>query len=94
MGTGLGSSLLFWNGRNFQVVGLEFGHTQLIPFGLAHPEFADERALIQFIGEKLSNNLHMIEWEDICSGRGLQSCYQFFSNGRNLTAAESERAHF
>jgi len=89
IGTGLGTGLLIPIGKGFEVLPLEFGHTQIIPLGSAHKNYEEEKSLIQFIGANLSNNKFMIEWEDICSGRGLESCYRWITqNKKQLSAPE------
>jgi len=79
MGTGLGCGLLNYTSSGHEVVALETGHTTLSPLGPSHPEYKDEQSLLQFLSNKIYNNQHSPEWEDICSGRGLVSCYEWAS---------------
>jgi glucokinase len=78
MGTGLGCGLLVQlpNGQH-EVVATENGHSTVSTLGPDHPGYAEELSFLNFLSKKLYHGKHFIEWEDICSGRGLLACYQY-----------------
>lgn len=80
MGTGLGCGLLVaphkQNGHH-TVLPLETGHTLITTLGCEDPAFKEEENLIQYLSKKIYQNKFTLEWEDICSGRGLVHCYDF-----------------
>jgi len=79
MGTGLGSAVLLPQSTTHSVLPTENGHTSLTPLGPFHPDYKEECELLEFISKKIYGGQQSIEWEDICSGRGLVSCYQFLT---------------
>jgi len=79
MGTGLGSAILLRQNTTHSLLPTENGHTSLTPLGPSHPDYKEECDLIEFISNKIYGGKDPIEWEDICSGRGLVSCYQFLT---------------
>jgi len=87
MGTGLGSCMMISDGNgNHFILPTENGHVSLTPYGPSHPSYDEEKQLIGFLSQKVYNGQHSIEWEDICSGRGLGWCYEFAT--RNVPNAE------
>lgn len=82
MGTGLGVGLIQYNRSHkheikFQPIPLEAGHC-LITFPAPGSKFYErDLARLKFLSKKLYNNQQGVEYEDICSGRGLQYCYEF-----------------
>ncbi|KAL9642940.1 hypothetical protein ABK040_010633 [Willaertia magna] len=78
MGTGLGTGLIMGNsGGKFTVIPLEAGHVHIGTPGLNSDNALEERARLDFISQLVYDGKHPIEYEDICSGRGLEYCYQF-----------------
>ncbi|KAH3756332.1 Glucokinase 1 [Pelomyxa schiedti] len=77
MGTGLGVGLLLRIGNEFKVVPAEIGHTLLTSFGPSHPEYTADTSLANFLSTKLYEGRHGVEFEDICSGRGLEWAYEW-----------------
>jgi len=77
MGTGLGACLLLSNGAKHTVLPCESGHTSITPLGPSHPASLEETQLLNFLSHKIYQGKLNPEWEDICSGRGLVSCYEF-----------------
>jgi glucokinase len=91
MGTGLGTALLqqdlLSRSPRHSVLPLEAGHSLVNELGPSHKEYATERDLIQHLSKKLYNGKTTIEYEDICSGRGLGYVYEYFTK-ESLSAAE------
>jgi glucokinase len=84
-GTGLGSCLIQHHARgvgggsagSYTVLPLEFGHTNA-------PQHEEDTFL-----EAYSKELgYAAEFDDVCTGRGLEYAYKFHSNGRQLSAPE------
>jgi glucokinase len=80
-GTGLGKSVLVYNGLGKDYVHLssEGGHQDFPIFN------QDEFELVNFIRKKL--NINIIKYEDLVSGRGVEFIYEFLSN-KKLNADE------
>lgn len=79
-GTGLGSCLINFREREasrYGVLPLEFGHTNA-------PQH-EETALLQAYSDELG---YQPEFDDLCTGRGLEYAYKFHANGKALTAPE------
>jgi glucokinase len=82
MGTGLGVGIIQFSpsfeGRiKYKPLALEAGHC-LIPFPASGSAFYDrDVARLRYLSKKLYNSKYGVEYEDICSGRGLQYCYEF-----------------
>ncbi|KAL0481858.1 glucokinase [Acrasis kona] len=82
MGTGLGVGIIQYNDNyhgeiKYQPLPLEAGHCLI-----AHPAPGDkyyDRDIqrLKFLSKKLYKDVTSIEYEDICSGRGLQYCHEF-----------------
>ncbi|KAH3763056.1 Glucokinase 1 [Pelomyxa schiedti] len=89
MGTGLGVGLLLRIGNEFKVVPAEIGHTLVTSFGPTHPEHATDTALTEWLSTKLYMGRHGIEFEDICSGRGLEWAYEWVITSHNATGLET-----
>lgn len=68
-GTGLGESLLVWNGKRYQVVPSEGGHSDFAP----HTEQQIE--LLRFMKRRYPQ----VSWELILSGRGFRTLHEFLS---------------
>jgi len=81
MGTGLGCGLLVSDGQSHTVLPLETGHTLITSLGPDHPDAAEEKDLFQFLSRKIYKGKFSLEFEDICSGRGLGFCYEFLTLG-------------
>jgi len=93
MGTGFGCGLLLFNDGFHKVLPLETGHTTITTLGKNHKDKKEEEELFDYIGAKLYNNQNTIEFEDVCSGRGLGYCYEFVTKDdasveKNITAQE------
>lgn len=82
MGTGLGNAFLLSNpnGDGFTVMPLEAGHAIASTVGAAHPDYADDQAMIAYLSKKLYNSKTGIEYEDVCSGRGLENVYDYLAS--------------
>jgi hypothetical protein len=52
----------------------EWGHSLVQLCCPDEPGYEEELALMRFIG---SRQQHAVEWEDVCSSRGLINCYEF-----------------
>jgi len=78
-GTGLGKAFLVKNGEKTDVMKSEGGHEDFAPCD------DKEAKLEEFIKKK--HNVEMVEWEDVLSGRGIESIYEFLTNNE-LTSAE------
>jgi glucokinase len=59
---------------SYRVIASEWGHSLVQLCGPDEPNYQEELELIKFIGKKKQN---AVEWEDICSSRGLVNCYLF-----------------
>eukprot|EP00727_Mastigamoeba_balamuthi_P006943 m51a1_g287 putative glucokinase (373) ;mRNA; r:330668-332148 len=89
MGTGLGVAMLLWVGNRWRVVPMEIGHVLLPSLGTATPSYAADESLIKYLGEKLYNGKHGVEYEDICSGRGLVAVYAWLlTTGKSAPALD------
>ena len=60
------------------VLPTELGHVQISPNMEKHKYFKDEQDLIQHVSNHYYQGKLDPEYEDICSGRGLQLVYQFY----------------
>lgn len=69
-GTGLGESILFWDGRRYRVVPSEGGHSDFAP----HTEQQIE--LLKFMRARYPQ----VSWELILSGRGFRTLHEFLSS--------------
>ncbi len=76
-GTGLGEGLLIHDGREYQIISTEGGHTDFATPSLLEFEFA--RYLCQQLQiDRLSN-------DRVISGRGIVAMYQYFRDTTNLS---------
>jgi glucokinase len=66
-GTGLGESILFWDGKRYLVVPTEGGHADFAPRTDREIEF------LRFMKKRAPN----VSWELILSGRGFRSLHEF-----------------
>nr|Q9GTW9.1 RecName: Full=Glucokinase 1; AltName: Full=Glucose kinase 1; AltName: Full=Hexokinase-1 [Trichomonas vaginalis]AAG17616.1 glucokinase [Trichomonas vaginalis] len=80
MGSGLGAALVTRTPllKNPLVLPTELGHLQIAPNMATHKYFQDEQELIQHISDHYYGGKLDPEYEDICSGRGLQLAFQFY----------------
>lgn len=69
-GTGLGESLLAWDGNRYRVIPSEGGHSDFAP----HTEQQIE--LLRFMKRRYPQ----VSWELILSGRGFRTLHEFLSN--------------
>ena len=75
-GTGLGQSILVWDGNHYQVVPSEGGHSDFAP----HTELQIE--LLRFMRRRYPQ----VSWELILSGRGFRTLHEFLApNVRHAT---------
>ncbi len=68
-GTGLGESILFWDGSRYHVVPSEGGHSDFAPHTPQQIE------LLKFMGKRYPQ----VSWELILSGRGFRTLHEFLS---------------
>eukprot|EP01105_Mastigella_eilhardi_P024470 TRINITY_DN6388_c0_g1_i1.p1 TRINITY_DN6388_c0_g1~~TRINITY_DN6388_c0_g1_i1.p1 ORF type:complete len:385 (-),score=130.25 TRINITY_DN6388_c0_g1_i1:1352-2506(-) len=93
-GTGLGVGILLRDetvrGSGFRVLPVEFGHTLITFKGPNHPDTPGDMGLYNFISNKIYEGKEGVEFEDVCSGRGLERAYQFHAgpNAKPLNAGE------
>ena len=79
-GTGLGTgAILSLYPREFHIVPLEGGHSFLTKLAPSHPDYELEEKLFAFLTANVWKGDFVPESEDICSGRGLASLYNFLS---------------
>jgi glucokinase len=74
-GTGLGEAIIAWNGKNYQVLASEGGHTDFAPGS------EQEIALLRYLWEKYSGH---VSYERLLSGEGLVNIYQFLKKAGNI----------
>lgn len=72
---------------SYRVIASEWGHSIVQICGPDEPNYQEEFELVKFIGQKKGAQ---VEWEDICSSRGLASCYEFAQ--RSLSPIEDALA--
>ena len=68
-GTGLGESILFWDGTRYQVVPSEGGHTDYAPHS------AQQIELLRYMSQRYPQ----VSWELILSGRGFRTLHEFLA---------------
>jgi len=68
-GTGLGQSILFWDGNRYRVVPSEGGHSDFAP----HTD--EQIELLKFMRKRSPQ----VSWELILSGRGFRTLHEFLS---------------
>jgi glucokinase len=73
---GLGAAFLipFNSSDSYRVIPSEWGHSIVQLCGPEEQGYSEELNLIDFISQKKNGP---VEWEDICSSRGLCYCYEF-----------------
>jgi glucokinase len=69
-GTGLGESIMFWDGNRYHVVPSEGGHSDYAPHTPQQIE------LLKFMGKRYPQ----VSWELILSGRGFRTLHEFLSS--------------
>jgi glucokinase len=69
-GTGLGQSILFWDGNRYRVVPSEGGHTDFAP------RTDEQIELLKFMRKRYPQ----VSWELILSGRGFRTIHEFLSS--------------
>ncbi len=69
-GTGLGQSILFWDGQRYRVVPSEGGHSDFAP----HTD--QQIDLLKFMRKRYPQ----VSWELILSGRGFRTIHEFLSS--------------
>jgi glucokinase len=69
-GTGLGQSILFWDGNRYRVVPSEGGHSDFAP----HTD--EQIELLKFMRKRYPQ----VSWELILSGRGFRTIHEFLSS--------------
>lgn len=78
-GTGLGESILFWDGRRYVVVASEGGHADFAP------RTEREIELLRFLKKSAPN----VSWELILSGRGFRSVHEFLNSAEKHSSFET-----
>ena len=68
-GTGLGESILFWDGKRYRVVPSEGGHSDYAP------QTDQQIELLKFMRSRYPQ----VSWELILSGRGFRTIHEFIS---------------
>ncbi len=68
-GTGLGESILFWDGSKYQVVPSEGGHADYAPHSAQQIELL----------KHMSTRYPQVSWELILSGRGFRTLHEFLA---------------
>lgn len=71
-GTGLGESILFWDGTNYIPFATEGGHADFAPSN------KEEAALLEYLREKYDGH---VSYERVVSGMGLENIYEFLLDG-------------
>jgi len=89
MGTGLGTALITtdFSRKSHNILPMEAGHIFITELGSANQHYAKEREMIEFVSNMLYKNEHSIEFEDICSGRGIGYVYKWLT-GEDKEAGE------
>jgi glucokinase len=79
MGSGYGVALIVQSPLLAQplVLGTELGHLQVTQPLEKDPAFAAEKDLLQYVSDYHYGGVHMPEYEDIASGRGLRLAYAY-----------------
>jgi glucokinase len=62
---------------SYRVIASEWGHSLVQLCGPDEPGYDEELALVRFISSRKGAS---VEWEDICSRRGLKNCYDHEAN--------------
>eukprot|EP01104_Vermistella_antarctica_P013597 TRINITY_DN4143_c0_g1_i1.p1 TRINITY_DN4143_c0_g1~~TRINITY_DN4143_c0_g1_i1.p1 ORF type:complete len:389 (+),score=77.57 TRINITY_DN4143_c0_g1_i1:26-1168(+) len=99
IGTGLGVGLLMStktghrNQKEFVVLPLEAGHTIMTPYGKKATSYEEQNDMFTYLGQQLYDGKQCLEFEDICSGRGLVACYGWLARDKpellkNVTAKD------
>lgn len=81
-GTGLGQSILFWDGRHHRPVGTEGGQAAFSPAGPL------QEALLVFLRDRFSGH---VSWERVLSGPGLVNLHDFLVRHRGGALASAHR---
>jgi len=92
MGTGLGTgTILSRKEGTFSILALEAGHCKATFPGRSSKDREKDVYRLEYLSKKIYDSKYSIEFEDICSGRGLESCYEFETlnmNQKKLTSKE------
>lgn len=82
MGTGLGTALIVtdFERKSHYILPMEAGHIYVTELGKSHPHGAKDKELVEFVSDLLYKQDHTIEFEDLCSGRGIGYIYKFLTN--------------
>jgi glucokinase len=80
-GTGLGQSILFWDGVRHHPSATEGGHTA---FG---PRDEEQIALLRFLARRYDR----VSWERVVSGMGLEAIFEFLRDERGMVPANGVR---
>ncbi|OHS96949.1 putative glucokinase 2 [Tritrichomonas foetus] len=79
LGSGLGVAFIHKRkGAETTVLPAELGHLQVNAICSQHPDYEIEQKLIQHVSNHYYKGRQCPEYEDFCSGRGIQLNYQFF----------------
>jgi len=89
MGTGLGTAMIVTDffRKTHHIIPMEAGHIFITELGTSAEHYSRESEMIRYISNKLYGNQHTIEFEDICSGRGIGYVYEFLT-GESKRAGE------
>jgi len=82
MGTGLGTALIVtdFERKSHYILPMEAGHIYVTELGKSHHHSAKDKELVEFVSHLLYKNDHTIEFEDLCSGRGVGYIYKYLTN--------------
>jgi glucokinase len=82
-GTGLGEAIIAWNGKDYQVLASEGGHTDFAPGS------EQEIALLRYLWQKYPGH---VSYERLLSGEGLVNIYQFLKKAGDVPSQSEVEA--
>jgi len=94
MGTGLGTALIVtdFTKQSHHIFPMEAGHILITELGVGNVDYEKEREMIKFIGGILYQDSFTIEFEDVCSGRGIGYVYRWLTGEEVSTGDIVEKA--
>jgi len=81
VGTGMGVGLLMAlpEEQDFVVLPLEGGHISLSAIPPASDRYDEDSDLLDHVSQSVYGGEYALEYEDFCSGRGLEALYNYFA---------------